>query len=88
MKQVPLADHSLDVAVFSLSLMGTNWPEYLAEAHRVLKPYGRLHIAEPISRWQGDKRAELLDAIAAAGFRAFAPIERGSFLYIEADRRI
>jgi ubiquinone/menaquinone biosynthesis C-methylase UbiE len=36
--QVPLEDSSVDVAIFSLSLMGTNYIEYIAEAYRVLKP--------------------------------------------------
>lgn len=37
---------SVDVAVFCLALMGTDYPAFLAEAHRVLKPSGRLWIAE------------------------------------------
>ena len=35
--QVPLDGESLDVAVFCLSLMGTNWIDYVKEANRVLK---------------------------------------------------
>jgi ubiquinone/menaquinone biosynthesis C-methylase UbiE len=35
---VPLADGCLDAVIFSLSLMGTNYPAFLAEAWRVLKP--------------------------------------------------
>ena len=35
--KVPLSPESADVAVFCLSLMGTNLVEYLKEAHRVLK---------------------------------------------------
>ncbi|KAF2292267.1 hypothetical protein GH714_018316 [Hevea brasiliensis] len=42
---------SVDVAVFCLSLMGTNFPSYLQEAHRVLKPNGWLLIAEVKSRF-------------------------------------
>jgi hypothetical protein len=34
---VPLDDETLDVAVFSLSLMGRNFTEYVLEAHRTLK---------------------------------------------------
>lgn len=41
--QVPLADGSLDVAVFCLSLMGTDYVDFLAEAYRVLKPSVRPH---------------------------------------------
>lgn len=37
MAHVPLADSSVDVAVFCLSLMGTNLHDYLVEANRVLK---------------------------------------------------
>jgi ubiquinone/menaquinone biosynthesis C-methylase UbiE len=35
--KLPLEPNSVDVAVFSLSLMGTNYIEFLKEAHRVLK---------------------------------------------------
>ena len=57
MAHTPLEKSSVDVAVFSLvgecqlcsslqSLMGTNFAEYLAEAHRVLKKSGLLRVAE------------------------------------------
>lgn len=36
--QTPLESSSVDVAVFCLSLMGTNYPSYITEANRVLKP--------------------------------------------------
>ena len=40
----------MDIAVFCLALMGTDYPSFLAEAHRVLKPRGHLWIAEvPLS---------------------------------------
>lgn len=35
--QVPLEDDSIDVAVFCLSLMGTNLADFLVEANRTLK---------------------------------------------------
>ena len=35
---LPLEDASLDVAIFCLSLMGSNYVEFLREAHRVLRP--------------------------------------------------
>ena len=66
MAHTPLADESLDVAVFSLALMGLNYAEYLAEAHRTLKFGGMLKMAETIERWK-DKRAELLERVASAG---------------------
>lgn len=36
--QTCLDPSSVDVAIFCLSLMGLNYPNYLKEAHRVLKP--------------------------------------------------
>lgn len=37
MASTPLENESLDVVVFCLSLMGTNFGDYLVEANRVLK---------------------------------------------------
>jgi ribosomal RNA-processing protein 8 len=37
MTNVPLEDNTLDIAIFCLSLMGTNFFDYLKEAFRVLK---------------------------------------------------
>jgi hypothetical protein len=51
MAHVPMEDQSLDIAVFSLSLMGTNFSEYLREAWRLLKLDGQLHIYEATSRF-------------------------------------
>ncbi|PPD86402.1 hypothetical protein GOBAR_DD16663 [Gossypium barbadense] len=51
MSKTPLRPSSVDVAVFCLSLMGTNYASYLKEACRVLKPSGWLLIAEVKSRF-------------------------------------
>ena len=51
---VPLKDNSVDVGVFCLSLMGTNYPEFLMEAQRVIRPGGKLYIAEVRSRFEPD----------------------------------
>ncbi|EOY02526.1 PREDICTED: ribosomal RNA-processing protein 8 [Theobroma cacao] len=51
MSNIPLDPSSVDVAVFCLSLMGTNYASYLQEAYRVLKPSGWLLIAEVKSRF-------------------------------------
>jgi SAM-dependent methyltransferase len=80
----PLEDASLDVAVFSLSLMGVNWVDYLKEAYRTLKPYGHLFIAEPAKKWQ-DRIGELEEAVKAVGFRIMGDVEqRYDFLYLTA----
>lgn len=51
MSNTPLDSSSVDVAVFCLSLMGTNYSSFIQEAHRVLKPRGWLLIAEVKSRF-------------------------------------
>jgi ubiquinone/menaquinone biosynthesis C-methylase UbiE len=52
MTHVPLDAESLDATVFSLSLIGSNFIDYLKEAHRCLKLDGHLWIAELTSRIQ------------------------------------
>ena len=80
----PLKDGQLDVAIFLLSLMGINYPDYLKEAYRVLKFGGLLKIAEPINRWL-EKKSELLAQITSAGFLTIGNVEESSqFLYINA----
>ncbi len=88
MLNVPLDDLELDVAVFSLSLMGLNYSDYLKEAYRTLKFGGLLKIAEPISRWV-EKRNELIANITKAGFVLVGEvIESNQFLYIDAIKTI
>ncbi|XP_030387232.1 ribosomal RNA-processing protein 8 [Scaptodrosophila lebanonensis] len=62
----PLQAQSLDVAVYCLSLMGTNLNDYLLEANRVLKLHGNVYIAEIQSRFE-DVR-EFVRSMSACGF--------------------
>jgi ribosomal RNA-processing protein 8 len=48
---LPLPDNSIDVAIFCLALMGTNWVDFIEEAFRVLRWKGELWIAEIKSRF-------------------------------------
>ena len=48
---LPLADRSVDVAIFCLALMGTNWISFIEEAHRILRWKGELWVAEIKSRF-------------------------------------
>lgn len=63
---VPLEKETVDVAVFCLSLMGTNVVDFLKEAFRVLRPGGILKIAEVKSRFE--KVATFLEDLRLAGF--------------------
>ncbi|KAF1344180.1 methyltransferase-domain-containing protein [Delphinella strobiligena] len=48
---LPLADGSVDIAIFCLALMGTNWIDFIEEAYRILHWKGELWIAEIKSRF-------------------------------------
>ncbi|XP_061575637.1 ribosomal RNA-processing protein 8 [Cololabis saira] len=67
MSRVPVRDHSVDIAVFCLSLMGTNLPDFIAEANRVLKTGGILKIAEVASRF--DNVRNFMTGLASLGFK-------------------
>jgi hypothetical protein len=80
-----LAENTLDVAVFSLSLMGLNYQDYLREACRLVRYGGWLKIAEPATRWRERNLEELLDAIASSGFSMVGqPTFRDRFIYLDA----
>eukprot|EP00250_Pteridium_aquilinum_P009763 c18914_g1_i1 orf=2-892(-) len=72
MAHTPLKTHSVDVTVFCLSLMGTDYSSFLTEAHRVLKPRGTLLIAEVRSRFDpnngGADPAHFIKALNTLGF--------------------
>jgi len=59
--------HIVDVAVCALSLMGSNWPKCIREAWRILKPTGRLKIAEVSSRFENVD--QFVSLISLAGFK-------------------
>ncbi|KAG8167468.1 hypothetical protein KVR01_003157 [Diaporthe batatas] len=53
---LPLANGTVDVAIFCLALMGTNWVDFVEEAYRVLRWKGELWVAEIKSRFGGGMR--------------------------------
>ncbi|WP_442506381.1 zinc-ribbon domain-containing protein [Novipirellula sp. SH528] len=81
MSKTPLDDESVDVAVFSLSLMGNNFTNYLREAHRILKIDGHLHIWEAESRFDDVER--FASDIEKLGFQIFKPKSKAQFVHIE-----
>lgn len=88
LSRVPLGDATLDLAVFSLSLMGANFADYLGEAHRTLKLDGELQIYEATSRFSD--RDRFASGLRAAGFDVVGVEDRWKFTRIRAlrgDRR-
>lgn len=66
---LPLSDSSVDIAVFCLSLMGTDYGQFLVEARRVLVSNGMLLIAEVASRFANHDPAQFIRGVEALGFR-------------------
>ncbi|XP_018520902.1 ribosomal RNA-processing protein 8 isoform X2 [Lates calcarifer] len=79
MANVPLRDSSVDIAVFCLSLMGTNLADFLAEANRVLKMGGVLKIAEVASRF--DNVRSFITALASLGFKMVSKDTENTHFY-------
>lgn len=50
---LPMENGSVDVAIFCLALMGTNWVDFIEEAYRILRWKGELWVAEIKSRFSG-----------------------------------
>lgn len=58
--RLPLRDGEADIAIFSLSLMGTNWIDFVEESWRILRGDGKgeLWVAEVKSRFGRRKRKD------------------------------
>ncbi|KAL6860129.1 25S rRNA (adenine645-N1)-methyltransferase [Amphichorda felina] len=65
---LPLADGSVNVSIFCLALMGTNWIDFVEEAYRILHWKGELWIAEIKSRF-GPVRSKNAPVVHSVGNR-------------------
>jgi superfamily II DNA or RNA helicase len=79
---VPLEDESLDLAIFCLSLMGSNFTDYIREAHRCLRLDGMLHVWEATSYFEDLKK--FCRQLERLGFDVMSPDEQGAFVRIYA----
>ncbi|XP_056139136.1 ribosomal RNA-processing protein 8 [Lampris incognitus] len=79
MANVPLDDGTVDIAVFCLSLMGTNLTDFLVEANRVLVMGGVLQVAEVASRFDDVRR--FLTTMATLGFKLVSKDTENSHFY-------
>jgi hypothetical protein len=84
MRSTPLPDGCLDGAVFCLSLMGSNFTDYLREAYRTLKTDATLWIVEATSRFSDLPR--FLAGLTHLGFEVVNHEERDRFTFIRALR--
>jgi uncharacterized protein YlzI (FlbEa/FlbD family) len=82
---IPLGDGSLDVVIFSLSLMGKNWSDYIKEAKRCLATNGYLFIAETTQSLKG-RLSILRDLLKEHGFEIYDDYERDLFTFIESRK--
>ena len=81
MSSIPLADQEINAVVFCLSLMGSNYLDYIKEAFRVTKPYGNIFICEP--KKKVEKRIEVLKKeIESTGFKIVEVTTSSQFVYI------
>lgn len=84
MRNTGLGDETIDVAVFSLALWGTNSDEYIKEAYRVLRRKGMIYIAEPSKNYEtSEEQDKLINVLNEIGFQQVGSIEnRGKFVYL------
>ncbi|KID92282.1 ribosomal RNA-processing protein 8 [Metarhizium guizhouense ARSEF 977] len=58
---LPLEDGSVNVAIFCLALMGTNWIDFVEEAYRILHWKGELWVAEIKSRFGPARKSAVVE---------------------------
>lgn len=78
----PLDDEVLDLAIFCLSLMGSNFTDYIRKAHRCLHIDGALHIWEAANYFDDVKK--FTTALAKLGFGQIESSVEGAFVRIYA----
>ena len=86
MKSVPLLGGSLDVVIFSLSLMGKNWVDYIIEARRCLWRKGTLLIAETTNALTDGRLDNLRNVLLDHGFEMVKEEQQDVFTFIEAKK--
>ena len=91
-KNVPLGDNTLNIAILCLALWGSNCIDYVKEAHRILEQHGTLLIIEPTKRWMkevpdtDDLHNTLLNKVEACGF-SIRNNYFDKFIFIEASKK-
>ena len=87
-KNTELDDYSIDIAILSLVMWGSNCKDYIKEAYRILDNGGILLIAEPYKRWnknlddEGKPINELVKLLKEYKFNILECIEN-KFMFIK-----
>lgn len=83
MKNTQLENESIDDAVFSLSLWGINYEDYIKEAYRILNYGGTIYISEPSNKYTTEEKENLKSLLIKNNFKIIGDIEiRGKFFYL------
>jgi hypothetical protein len=77
-----IADENLDLAIFCLSLMGSNFTDHIRDAHRCLRIDGMLHVWEATNYF--DDVRKFCTALSRLGFDVMEPSTEGAFTRIYA----
>jgi ribosomal RNA-processing protein 8 len=62
-KEVPLEDNTINIAILCLSMWGSNCKDYIKETSRILEDNGILLIIEPMKRWLNDDNTNRLEKL-------------------------
>ena len=87
-KNTELEDYSVDIAILSLAMWGSNCNDYLNEVQRILDVGGTLLIAEGFNRWNkeldknGNPINKLVELLKEHNFTVVKN-EEGKFMFIE-----
>lgn len=93
MQHLPIEDNSIDVAVYSLSLMAKNLGHIILEAKRIIKTSGSLLIVEVTSRFEGREKG-FVDRLEKIGLKkkSMNPLEPNGYFtffhFMKEDSRI
>lgn len=79
LSKIPLKNESVDVVIFSLSLMGKDLNRILHEGTRILREGGHLYIAEVASRFEPDEgeQTDTLESLSSKLRKHFHVKKRG-----------
>lgn len=82
---VPLEDESVDIAVLSLALMGSNYSDYLLEARRIIDIDGYVWIAETLTH-VGDDEARIKKSLESYGLNLIHFEIQGKFAFMRCTK--